>query len=389
MTTVLYIHGSLSVFAPMQQLRLAGMYREAKRFGWSLHENDLDARADLERMLSFWQPVGCIVEGGLAAVGHFQPDDFFPVPAVYLDTERRLFSSGIDEVRHDSDATTRAAARELLSLDFPSYAYVGHYRPRDWSRRRAEVFSAAIREAGCECLVFGPTEGRIRGPGFLGVLKALRAFVKSLPHPCGIFGANDEMCEFVLKIARECGIDVPSELAVLGIDNDELRCENAEPTLSSVQPDFERSGELAARLLARRIAEPDAPPVTETYGPKQVVRRQSTRLLAKHDPLVARGIERIRLGLADGVRVTDVVSAMGLSLRTGQKRFLAAVGHTIDEEIRSIRIARARELLSGTDRHLADIAEACGYKDERALRYLLTRQTGLSPRQFRQKEKIG
>lgn len=383
MTTVLYIHRSLSIFAQMQQLRLAGMYREAKRYGWRLHEIDLDASADLKKMLAFWRPVGCLVEGGLACIGNFMPGDFAPVPVVYLDAERRLFSDDIDEVRHDSDATVRAAVAELLSLDLPQYAFAGYYISRDWSHRRAEVFSAAIRGAGRECRVFDPAGGGAQDSGILGILKRLRSFVTSLPRPCGILAANDEMGMFVLEIARDCGIDVPGELSVLGIDNDELRCENIEPTLSSIQPDFELSGELAARLLARRIADPGAVPRTETYSPARVVRRHSTRLLKSHDPAVARGIERIRLGLAAGIRVPDVAATMGLPLRTAQKRFLAVVGHTIDDEIRASRLARARELLAASDLSLADIAEECGYQDERALRYLLVRETGLSPRQFR------
>ena len=179
------------------------------------------------------------------------------------------------------------------------------------------------------------------------------------------------------------GIDVPSELAVIGIADDELRCENTEPTLSSVLPDFERSGELAVRLLARRMAAPQTPYLRENYGVKFVVRRQSTHVLRTADPCVARGVERIRIGLAEGVRVADVAKAMGLGLRTAQKRFLAAAGRSIDDEIRTRRLARARELLVSTDRSVADIAEACGYADERALRYLFLRQLGTSPTQFR------
>lgn len=384
MTTVLYIHGCLSVCAPMQQSRLAGMYRMARRQGWCLHEIDLGIPdADLKRTLEFWQPVGCMVEGGLARVGRFLPSDFAPVPVVYLDTERALFPEGIDEIRHDSDATVHAATRELLSLDLPRYAFVGHYQSRDWSRRRAKVFAADIRAKRRECRGFEPDDGGLRGSWLPEVLERLRAFVKSLPRPCGVLCANDEMGEFVLQAAQTFGIDVPSGLAVIGIDNDSLRCENTSPTLSSVEPDFERSGELAVQLLARRIADPSAPPRTVTYGPARVVRRQSTHMLRTDDPCVMRGVERIRLGLSEGVRVTDVAKAMGLGLRTAQKRFLAAAGRSIDDEIRARRLSCACELLASSDLSVAEIADKCGYTDERALRYLFLRQLGTSPTDFR------
>ena len=91
MTTVLYIHGTLSVFAPMQQARLTGMYREARRHGWYLHAIDNGVHSDdLKQALDFWRPIGCMVEGGLVTVGRFPPADFAPVPVVYLDTKRPL-----------------------------------------------------------------------------------------------------------------------------------------------------------------------------------------------------------------------------------------------------------------------------------------------------------
>lgn len=368
----------------MQARRLAGLFREARKLGWSLHEVDLGIPdASLSRTLAFWQPAGCVVEGGLARIGRFLPADFAPVPVVYLDTERALFPDAIDEVRLDSDAVVRAAAQELLLLDFPHYAYIGYYLSCDWSHRRAEVFADEIRARGFPCHVFEPSDADLLGSGLPEVLAQLRGVVRSLPRPCGLLGANDEMGDFALLAARHCGIDVPSELAVIGIDNDELRCENTEPTLSSVSPDFERSGELAIRLLARRIADQKAPCLCEIYGPKLVIRRQSTHVLRTDDPCVMRGVERIRLGLAEGVRVADVAHAMGLGLRTAQKRFFAAAGRSIDDEIRVRRLARARELLATTDRPVADIAQECGYADERALRYLFLRQLGTSPTKFR------
>jgi len=383
-TTILYIRGPSAAYAPMITQRMAGLISGARKLGWRLHAVDVGIPdADLKRTLAFWQPAGCVVEGGLVCGGRFLPADFAPVPAVYIDTERGLFPDAIDEVRLDSDAIVRATAKELLSLGFPNYAYVGHYTSRDWSRRRAEVFAAEIHARGLPCHVFEPGEADLPSAGLLDMLVKLRAFVQSLPRPCGLLGANDEMGDFALLAARHCGIDVPFELAVMGIDNDELHCENTEPTLSSVSPDFERSGELAVRLLARRLADPAAPHRTESYGQKSVVRRQSTHVLRTDDPCVMRGIERIRLGLGDGVRVADVAKAMGLGLRTAQKRFLAAAGRSIDDEIRTRRLARARELLVSTDRSVADIAEACGYADERALRYLFLRQLGTSPTQFR------
>ena len=169
----------------------------------------------------------------------------------------------------------------------------------------------------------------------------------------------------------------------MGIDDDELICENTHPTLSSVAPDFERSGRLAADLLARCIADCGKSPATMLYGASPLVRRRSTRVDAARDPRIVRALELIRRDSCSGATVKDVIAAMGMKPRSAEARFKEVCGHSIKDEIMAVKLARAKRLLSDTDLPISIVCERCGYTDERSLRYLFSKATGLSPADWR------
>ena len=215
------------------------------------------------------------------------------------------------------------------------------------------------------------------------VLSRLADFLRSLPRPAGVLAANDEMAAHVLSAAEFAGITVPDDLAVVGIDDDELICENTHPTLSSVAPDFERSGRLAVDLLAQCIADRGKSPATMVYGASPLMRRRSTRIDAARDPRIVRALELIRRDSCSGATVKDVIAAMGMKPRSAEARFKEVCGHSIKDEIMAVKLARAKRLLSDTDLPISIVCERCGYTDERSLRYLFSKATGLSPADWR------
>ena len=176
------------------------------------------------------------------------------------------------------------------------------------------------------------------------------------------------------------GLRVPEDVAVAGIDDDELLCENTLPTLSSVAPDFELSGRLAVKLLAKCLGEGGSNPEVVAYDCAPFVRRQSTRTVTVYDPRVVKALEYIRLNACTGATVAEAVKAMGLKARTGENRFLAACGHSIRDEILAVRVREAKRLLSDTDMPVSLVAEKCGYGNERSLRYIFAKATGLPAR---------
>src|SRR5690606_18185291 len=83
----------------------------------------------------------------------------------------------------------------------------------------------------------------------------------SLPKPVGIFASNDLRAQNVLNACREINVAIPEEIAVIGVDDDELLCSLCRPTLSSVIPNAEEIGYLAAglleQLMSRKPLRPD------------------------------------------------------------------------------------------------------------------------------------
>jgi LacI family transcriptional regulator len=285
-------------------------------------------------------------------------------------------------VLHDSRETARKMVRELLGLGFDSYAYVGWRERRDWSKEREEVFREEAARARKGFRAFSPWKGG-RCASIVDYLERLEAFLVGLKRPCGVLAANDATAVHVLRIAEKAGIVVPDEMAVAGIDDDELVCENCMPTLTSVAPDFTRSGKLAIELLARRMAEPSARHEIVPFGSTDVVRRQSTRRFAQKDVRVVKAIEYIRLNACKGIGVADVVREMGVNPRSAELRFKEIAGHSMRDEILSVRIARAKEMLADPRNSVDAVAVACGYSDARALRHVFRTHLGISLRSCR------
>ena len=130
--------------------RLAGIYRYAARAGWNVQvvEHGLTAMP-VVRELEYWRPDGCIVEGIVMECPGSKASDFGRTPVVFCDANREKAPRRFFGVEHDSAATAVLAARELLSLGFDDYAFVGNIRPHDWSRRREQVFAREVAAAGC------------------------------------------------------------------------------------------------------------------------------------------------------------------------------------------------------------------------------------------------
>lgn len=362
--------------------RLAGIYRYAREAGWFVIALDAsDVRKSHSSALSFWNADGFIVEDGVFGECGLKMASFGNETVVYCGRER---CNGLWRVIHDSDEVALCAVRELLSLDLKSYAYVGFRIPTAWSWSREKVFRRELAERKLSAYVFDPCKnGKIASAA--DFYTPLKEWLSCIPKPCGIFAANDEMGAHVLRVANELNIAVPEALSVIGIDNDELICENCTPPLASVSVGFEHSGWLAAQLLDRRMNNPSASPETVVFGLSNVIPRPSLGRFAKRDIAVFRAVEFIRLNACGGIRVEDVTKEMGVSRRGGELRFRMTTGHSINEEIMSVRLEKAKSLLADPKFPIDRIYAECGYRDGRSLRYLFRRATGMSLCEWRSK----
>ena len=382
MTVLYFYEGAFTLW----RRRMTGICAAARRHGWGIQAVNADGpSASARGAIDFWKPDGVIVDGGVLGRDAFAVRCYDGLPTVFCDADESELGGAAYRLGHDSDETARTAAAELVSLNCESFGFVPYHTQRDWSDARGRVVSKVASEEGVPFFLFD-SAAACAGADISVFLGRLADFLRSLPRPAGVLAANDEMAAHVLAAAEAAGIAVPDELAVVGIDDDELICENTHPTLTSVAPDFERSGRLAVDLLARCMAERGGSPATLFYGASPLVRRRSTRIDAARDPRVSRALDLIRRGSCSGVTAKDVIAAMGMKPRSAEARFKEVCGHSIKDEIMAVRLALAKRLLSDTDLPISIICERCGYADERSLRYLFTKATGLSPADWRARE---
>lgn len=341
--------------------RLDGARRYLRTSGWEVRLVELASTTPrLRETLTKWNPLGCIVERGVAH-GRAPVRLFKHTPTVFVDQPDDAVRDAWN-ILHDSSATARAAFMELKRLSPRHFAFVRDARNLAWSREREQTFlKLTVR----------------RPASVLADDTHLAERLAELPKPCGVLAANDAVARHVVNAAILAEIRLPDELQVVGINNDAFLCENTTPTLTSVQPDFERSGYLAMETLRRAIEHPRLRPRTLTYGPLATIRRGSTRLLPRTDPRVARALDLIAVSFADPKLTTDVLAEkIGCSRRLLDLRFREIMGHSVREEIRAARIAEAKRLTADLTYPLSAIPKRCGYTSDGTFLRIFKETTG-------------
>ena len=362
---------------------MKGIRRYADMAGWTLLR--IDYRDILDGLVDLWRPVGLLADAGLSAETLSEVPRLNGIPVVFCDSSPDAVGAGQAPsayVSSDAEAVAGAAFDELVRQGFGHFAYVPFVADpcRAWSVGRGDVFARRARAHGATFSRFSvPTTTAAQR------MRALRTWLTALPRPCGVFAANDVVSECVRSICLAEGIGIPEEIALVGVDNRRDICESGDPTLTSVEQDFESCGYLSAQTLDRLLAGEDIRGQSLTFGVAQVVRRASTQRLPVCDGRVMRALGFIRRHSTDRITSADVIAVMGCRRSCAYQRFRACLGHTILEEIRSRRIARVKELLRGGDHDLASLPDYCGFSSLVDLRRVFKAETGRTPTQWCEK----
>jgi LacI family transcriptional regulator, galactose operon repressor len=286
---------------------------------------------------------------------------------------------GIDNVKVGQLAAAHFLERGLRHLGF-----IG---PQSFlfAKIRAAAFSQAVVSAGYSVACY-ETGANLpfdalgqRWDVDPGVLRWLR----SLPKPVGIFTPGDLWGVQVAEACRHAALRVPEDVAILGVEDDDLYCELSRPHLSSIILPAERLGYEAAELLDRLMDGKAPPREAILLPPIGVATRRSTEVLAVDDLDVVAAVRFIREYAHLPLRVADVLAEVPVGRRTLERGCRRALGHGLSDEIRRTRLERARRLLVETDLPLKVLAEQAGFSDYHHLAVAFRRQLGLTPTAYR------
>ena len=291
-----------------------------------------------------------------------------------VDTYGRIDNNPLPSIRLDDAAISEVAFKCFAEHHYHAFAYCGFPGVR-FSDARGKAFRAFAERHGATVSLYdgkGPVTDKFFRDEKTDVPDAavLAAWLKTLPKPMALFCCNDLRAVQVMKICSDLGLNVPKDIAVLGVDNDILLCTFTNPSLSSVKTDPFSLGRRAAEMLdeqmrsdvrngKRTVARHCTPCL---WAPKQVVERMSTDAYPFKTPWLADAVRYIRRNFAKGVTAKDVDAFIGYSHPKVNQVFNEELGHTVKKEILLQRSRAACALLRETNCTISEIAMRCGFQ---------------------------
>lgn len=317
------------------------------------------------------------------------------------------FFAALPGVYPDFDQAGRLRAEHLVSRGFCRLAFMASMESKPY-QLQAAGFAAAAAAAGCPVtlLDMSATWGDTL-PLYRKNLARMRAWMNEWELPMGLGVSNDNFGRLVAQMVDDRGWRVPEDVAIVGGLNEEKICETSRPTLSSVDVGYERVGYDAGRLLerlmdeadvarsrktksllGRRSVSPTADPIHIVVPPVGVVARESTDFYAANDDLVAQAHAFIAAQCHKHITVAEIAAKLCVAPRTLQNRFTEVLRRTVADEIRRVRLEKAKRELTGSDRSIHEIAARAGFSCNTRMTEVFKRELGVTPRRYRQQRTI-
>ena len=342
-----------------QQIGIPGVIRLAKEW-------------DIDAVLGQFEPtddIGLFAENGIVAIAQDYKKKFASIP----------------NVTGDYIGTGRMAARFFIERGFKNFGFFG-FNDVCWSDERCDGFRREVEAAG-----FGDSFYAYRMQEIDMVWyyqrNRLREWLRTIPKPIAIMACDDNQGTNLIEACHGIGIKIPSEVSVIGVDNDETLCSLGSTTLSSVQVDIERGGWEAAALVERLVADPAAPAEDVVLKPVKIVQRMSTAAFATDDQQILKAILFIHKNALKKISVSDVMAEAALSRRLLERRFKEVTGKTLYEYITDQKLKYFAEQLAETDEQVINIALSMGEIDTKSISRRFKQLYGCTPVEWRAKQR--
>ncbi|MCG8306133.1 MAG: DNA-binding transcriptional regulator [Cytophagales bacterium] len=275
-------------------------------------------------------------------------------------------------------------AEYFLRKGYEHFAFYG-FKNIVWSRERAQGFEQRLAREGHTVHYFEHRRQIKSRELWFYKPSALSKWLKSLPKPIAIMSCDDNQGVQITEACRLTNIRIPEEVAVLGVDNDEMLCNLSDPPLSSIGLDTVVGGYETARLLHTMIKTKNQQYYDLVVEPTQIVTRNSTDIYATNDEHISTALKYIHNNMDKNLKVEDVLQQVPLSRRSLEKRFQKVTGHPVYEYIFKLRIEKFTEKLLDTDLTIFEIAVDLGLNDSKNIARQFRQVKGCTPLEYRKK----
>jgi LacI family transcriptional regulator len=291
-------------------------------------------------------------------------------------------------VCHDEKAAMQLAADYFIQRGFQHFACITDKLLSKSMTLRNNAFRKLLAQSGrklLRCDLVERPRGAIEDLEQAAADTEMTQFLRQAPKPLAVIAITDLHARAVCWICQKIGLNVPGDVAILGIGNLSVSRSHS-PTISSVQTDDARLGYEAMKLLHRLMNGGKLPARTKLIPPLKIIQRESTCPDHTGFSDADRALAFIRTHACEGITVNEVVNNLSIARRTLGKYFQEHVGHSPGQEIQNIRLARAKDLLSGTDLSIIRISQMTGFREPSRFNHFFRKHAGLTPSEY-QKQK--
>ena len=287
----------------------------------------------------------------------------------------------VPNITADYKKTGELAAERCVARGFRNFAFFGN-NGMCWSDARRDGFRDYLVEAGYGDRVFIYDRQRISNLWYYRQ-DLLRDWLLSLPKPVGVFCCDDNQAVILAEACNVLGIQIPYEVAILGVDNDEILCNMANPPITSIDVDIERGGYEVAAMAVQMKHDPTYLGNDIVLQPLHIVTRESSNVITTKDIQVHQALTYIHSNLNHKIAVTDVLAQVPMSRRLLEQRFLKATGKTIYQYISEQRIDLFARMLLDTQEPIANLAARMDEPDPKSLTRRFRELKGCTPSEYR------
>lgn len=304
------------------------------------------------------------------------------IPTIVVATDQIIPNALSADV--DDWAVGREAAETFSFTGFRSLACLGNGTP--YSDQRIEGFKKAFSNTELPFSVYieNGFEDTRYSESFHRPSMEMNNWLELLPKPVGIFAVHDPLGRFLCSACTQLGLEIPTDVSVIGANNDPLVCGLTYPMLSSVSIPWDTLGEQVATAMEKMIAgeklQTEEPILVQPSG---VILRHSANHLALEDPLLRRAMSFLNERMQAQISIGILCEELNIPRRTLERKFKEQFKCTPWEMLCQLRVKKAKQLLAETNHPISMISELAGFNDAERMAVVFKRISGNTPSYFR------